>query len=211
MRTSILAFLLLLAGLLASGCDDVNRLMGGDDGAAEAAEDGDAPPANVNLPPVPSLDLLDVPKQYPDGAWSVIGAIQNKDSLFGETLTIQAILIEQYKCDVPANEDTDGEAAGTDKPGGDSAEAAANPNRPGCLRPHLYLADTESGTRRLLATGYDHRLYDSQLQEGLRYAFTGSYREASAGFSSSDGLLVVDRIEGNGIVQQKNEAPGADQ
>lgn len=199
-RNSLLIALSLLIAVATSACDDIGQMLSGDSGQDSNAS-SDAPPANVDLPPVPRLDLLDIPAQYPDDSRSVIGAIQAKDELFGDTLTVKAILVELYQCDVPAAADDDENVAAD----AEQEEEALDPNRAGCLRPHLYLADTENSPRRLLATGYNHRLYDSQLEAGLRYTFTGSYREASAGFSSSDGLLVVDKIEGNGLRQEEAE------
>lgn len=198
-RNPLIIALSLLIAVATSACDDIEQMLSGDN-SQEANVQSDEPPANVNLPAVPRLDLLDIPAQYPDDSRSVIGAIQSKDDLFGETLTVKAILVDLYQCDVPAAaEGAEGDVAAADA---DHEPEALDPNRAGCLRPHMYLADTENSPRRLLATGYDHRLYDSQLEAGLRYTFTGSYREASAGFSSSDGLLVVDKIEGNGLRQQ---------
>jgi hypothetical protein len=200
-KPSTLAITLIGAAcLMLTGCEEISGLLEG--GGQSSSDTPEEAPANVNLPAVPPLELLDVPDEYPDGTRSVIGTINMQDELMGEELKVKALVDEMYECDVPVQPE-EGEDA-VDAPAAD-ADSAQDPRRPGCLRPHFYIADTERSPRRLLVTGYDYELYNSQLETGLRYTFTGSYREAAAGFSSSDGLLVVDKIEGNNISQEQPE------
>lgn len=153
--------------------------------------------ANVNLPPVPDLPLLDVPRQYPDKTLSVMGLLIDRDKLLMQPVTVSALVVDIYACDIPADVDV-GRTAGK----GRDAKAKADEPRPGCLYPHFYIADAENSPRRILVTGYDAAHYEPQLQPMTRYRFSGTYSVQARGFSSSEqGLILVDTIEGSGITQ----------
>lgn len=183
---SVLASCALLA--LAVGCSsDKNDADG--DAAASRRE------ANVNLPPVPDLPLLDVPRSYPDGTLSVMGLLIDRDNYLMKPVTVSAMVVEVYACDVPSDVDM-GRTGGRGKP------AAADEPRPGCLYPHIYIADAENSPRRILVTSYDAAHYEPQLQPMTRYRFSGTYSVQARGFSSSEqGLILVDTIEGSGLTQ----------
>lgn len=155
------------------------------------------PPADVQLPPVPNLDLVDVPAQYDDGSYSVSGLMLARQQMRNMPVRVTAILHSIYQCEA--------EERGVE---GEAAELAAPPEaerpfevRPGCMRPHMYFVDSLRGRQRLLVTGYDAALYEPQMHPGQRYVLHGVYAQETRGFiSTEDGLVVVDRIEGEGIV-----------
>jgi hypothetical protein len=155
------------------------------------------PPADVHLPPVPSLELVDVPPTYDDGSYSVQGLMLMREETMNQTLRVSAILQEVYQCDERALV-VEGEAGELAVPNEPEDEFAV---RPGCLRPHFYLVDHLRARQRLLVTGYDHALYEPQVTPGLRYTVVGTYSQQTRGFiSTENGLLVAATISGDGIV-----------
>ena len=152
-----------------------------DAGSAPAAQVDDS---NVNLPPIPPLPLLDIPREYPDGSLSVMGLTIARDANMAKKVRASGLVVERYECD---------EAA--------SARGRSNPSVEGCLYPHFYLADAPSSSRRILVTGYDSS-YESQLLENTRYTISGLYTVQASGFQASEwGIIVPDKIEGSGISQ----------
>lgn len=161
------------------------------------------PPVDVQLPPVPNLELVDVPPTYDDGSYSVQGLMLNSSDTFGQTLRVTGILQEVYQCAE--------EALGIEGEVGDLAAPAAPEDefevRPGCLRPHVYLVDHLRARQRLLVTGYDAALYEPQLTPGIRYTIVGRYQQQTRGFISTvDGLLVAAEILGDDIVIPEPES-----
>lgn len=183
----IVAFVFVFAG-----CQPGQSPLGG----ARQADTGPAlSPADVQLPPVPNLDLVDVPAVYDDGSRSVSGVLLNRDELQDTAMRVTGILQEIYVCDVPL--DPDAGQAEEPEPG----QPARFRVRPGCLRPHVYIADSLRSGQRLLVTGYDPLVYEPQLRPGTKYTFDGVYVHQTRGFiSTEDGLLVVTAITGEGIV-----------
>lgn len=181
MRISALARFVALGALLGGATLACSN---SDNGTA--ASSAEAPRnENVNLPPVPNLPLLDIPRTYPDGTHSVMGVLIDREQLLLSTITISGMVVDVYEC-----EETGG--------AGDAGEDGL---RAGCLYPHFYIADTPDSPKRILVTGYNAAHYEPQLQPMTRYRFTGHYSVQARGFSSSEnGLLSVDAIEGSGVV-----------
>lgn len=188
----------LLLGAVA--CDPSSLL--GEVTANEPDARADLPPADVQLPPVPNLELVDVPPTYDDGSYSVSGLLLNRVELRGTPVRVTGILHSVYRCE----EETlgiEGEAQELAAPADEAAEFAV---RPGCLRPHLFLADSLRARQRLLITGYDAAVYEPQLTPGRRYVVHGHYEQQTRGFiSTEDGLVVTALIEGDGIVLPEEE------
>lgn len=140
--------------------------------------------ANVNLPPVPPLPLLDIPREYPDGSLSGMGLTINRDANMGKKVSVSGLVVEKYECEQP------------EAPRGRNAQPASP-----CLYPHFYLADSPSSSRRILVTGYDSS-YDEQIQVNTRYTVNGLYTVQATGFQASEwGIIIPDSIEGSGIKQ----------
>lgn len=142
--------------------------------------------ANIDLPPVPPLPLLDIPREYPDGTLSAMGLTLKRDENMAKKVAVSGIVVDKYVCETP--EDTRGRRG---------AAAPASP----CLYPHFFLADSPTSTRRILITGYDSS-YESQLMENTRYTVRGLYTVQATGFQASEwGIIIPDAIEGSGIQQ----------
>jgi hypothetical protein len=160
------------------------------------------PPADVQLPPVPNLDLVDVPPTYDDGSYSVQGLMLSREDTMDQTLRVTGILQEVYTC-AEGGVGVEGEAGELAVPNEPEDEFAV---RAGCLRPHLYFVDHLRARNRLLVTGYDHAIYEPQITPGLRYTVVGLYSQQTRGFiSTEDGLLIAAAIEGDGIVLPEPE------
>lgn len=171
---------------------------------APDARDG-LPAADVQLPPVPNLELIDVPETFDDGSYSVSGLARHRAELRGQPVRVTGILHTLYTCEV-GNQGVDG-AAGELAPDAGPSEASDGV-RPGCLRPHLYLADSLRARRRILVTDYDASLYEPQLVPGQRYTVFGRYDQQTRGFvSTEDGLVVATQIVGDGITIPDPELP----
>jgi len=154
-------------------------------------------PAVVHLPPVPNLDIVDVPAVYDDGARSIAGIVRDRDALLGQPMRVTGVLHAVYVCEV-GEQGVEGEAAAL---AADPDPGATVAVRPGCLRPHFHLVDNLRSRQRLLVTGYDAALYEPQLVPGNRYTVTGTYQQQTRGFiSTEEGLLVATAIAGDGVV-----------
>lgn len=182
-RTASASLISFAACLAIIGCSNAT------DDSADA--DIEAPTnENVNLPAVPALPLLDIPREYEDGSLSVIGLMIERDDHMLETVSVAGMVVEIYECEA---------ADGAKEKGEDGLVE-------GCLYPHFYIADTPDSPKRMLVTGYDAQHYEPQLQVMTRYRIHGTYSIQAHGFSSSEtGLIVADAIEGSGI-----EAPSED-
>lgn len=159
-------------------------------GCANASESDDnaeieAPTnENVQLPPVPELPLLDIPRQYDDGSLSVIGLLIERDEHMLDHVTVAGMVVDIYECDT----------------GDKNVKKGDDGLVEGCLYPHFYIADTPDSTKRILVTGYNASHYEPQLQVMTRYRVSGTYSIQASGFSSSEtGLIVADVIEGSGV------------
>lgn len=187
-----LGIAILIAGALGA-CDAVSPPAG----TGEPDESARYPETDVQLPPVPTLDLAEVPHTYDDGSHSVFGLVLQREELRDTEVRVTGIVQSIYECEVPVEADAEPLAPGA--------------VRPGCNRPHLYIADSLRSSQRMLVTGYDAALYEPQLQVGNRYVVQGVYRNETRGFiSSEDGLLVASAFEGDGIVippEEPEEAP----
>lgn len=142
--------------------------------------------ANIDLPPVPPLPLLDVPAEYPDGSRSIMGLLVDRDDLFQTQVEVSGVVTRIYECSEPLED-------------GEEWDPEDGP-RPGCNYPHLFIADAMESPREIIVTGYDAAHYEPQLEVGLRYRFSGFYTVQSRGFTASEyGLIDADTIEGNGV------------
>ncbi len=174
---------------------------------ADAGEDARAnlPPADVQLPPVPNLDLVDVPATYDDGSYSVSGLMLKRAEMRGMPTRVTGILHSIYACE-EGERGIEGEVAELADPGTEQDEFEV---RPGCLRPHMLFVDNLRSRQRLLVTGYDASVYEPQMTPGRRYVVHGTYDQQTRGFiSTEDGLIVTTLIEGDDIVMPvEEEAP----
>jgi hypothetical protein len=199
MRLAILPVVALLASTLA--CELPTR--NGDGEGSSADPEAGLAPVNVNLPPVPPLEALEVPRSYPDGSYSVAGLFFERESQRNQAIDLTAIVLDVYQCDsAPVGVDgTAGElAAPTEQP-----TAAVQTGTAGCLLPHLHAVDNLRSTQKLLVVGDLLEQYGAQLRPGNRYTFSGTYALQTRGFTSTeDGLLIVDHIVGENF-----EAPGS--
>lgn len=158
-----------------------------------AEPDVERPAADVQLPPVPRLDMVDRPRQYEDGSWSVTGLWLSRAEQLGEALRVTAVVEEIYVCDVPTDAEETGAVEADEEPRRDVV-------RPGCLRPHLRIADDRRSRRTLLVTGYEAWHWEPQLEPGQRVTVEGRFQQQARGFvSSDDGLLIADAFVGEGI------------
>lgn len=163
--------------------------------------DVERPTPSVDLPPVPALELLDLPRQYEDGTWSVTGILLQREALRQTDLRLTGVIQEIYACELPTPEDAEGIEEAADSA---DAEPEALPTRdtvlPGCLRPHLFIADSMQSTRRLLVTGYLAAHWETQVSAGQRVTVVGRYAQEARGFiSTEEGLLLAEAFEGEGI------------
>ena len=183
--------------LLLGACDEFGGAAG-----AEEPEDN-LPPANVNLPEVPPLELLDINHQYEDSSWSVIGLYLNREELRGTSLSLTAVVDEVYVCDsvaeqLAARAAVEGDAGAVRERA--EGEELVEINRAGCLRPHFYVRDNMRSPQRMLVVGYDWEHYEPQLVPGTRLTYTGRYAQQAHGHTSPEyGLIVADDITGPGI------------
>ncbi len=189
-QPALLLSLCIAAISLSTGCD---QLMPGSEATATSSDDDGLPPARVELPPVPSLEMLDADRQYDDGSYSVIGVILDRNELRGRQLAITGIVDSIYVCPTAPIPVAEGEEPGPENEG----------TRAGCLLPHIYIRDSARSSRRMLVAGYNAELYEPQLSVGGRYRFDGEYSERTRGFTSTEfGLLVASQISGSGVVQE---------
>lgn len=154
-------------------------------------------PAQVALPPVPPLTILDIPRTYDDGSYSISGLMLSREALREEELQVTGIVSEIYQCE--------GSSRSVE---GEIAALAALPDEPiarvtsdvGCKMPHLYIVDSLRSSQRLLITGYEAELWEPQLKPGTRYRFDGTYSQRAPGFLSTEyGLLLAENMEGSGL------------
>lgn len=186
MTRSALRTTLLLGALALPGCDaltpETPDLM--------AQPDVERPEPDVQLPPVPRLDMVDQPRQYEDGSWSVTGLWLSRSAELGNDLTLTGVIEDIYVCDIEA-EPTDDDV---------DDETQRDEVTPGCLRPHLRVADDARSRRTLLVTGYEAWHWEPQLEAGQRVTIEGRFQQQARGFvSSDDGLLVARAFLGDGI------------
>ncbi len=174
---------------------------------APAPDDSHLPPARVNLPTVPRLDLLERPRTLADGSVTVAGLLLDRETIRDTDVHVTGIVQEIYRCE--------GEAVAPDADAGSLAAPAAPAQaavtrRSGCLLPHLYIVDNMRSDDRMLVTGYDAELYEPQIEVGGRYVFEGRYTQRAPGFMSTEyGLLDARRITGDGIEDPAQEGTGA--
>jgi hypothetical protein len=194
----------LLCVALAAGCEPFDATL--PIHVPEIDESG-LPPAVVDLPAVPALELLDQPARYADETWSVSGLYLQRDFLRGQDLQVTAIVRSIYRCDADAAE-VEGdlaEFAGVQSDAAVDPEEAAEVVRPsrwraGCRLPHMLVVDHLRSEFQLLVVGYDADHYEPQLRPGARYVFEGRFAQQAPGFlSTEDGLLVVRAVHGDGV------------
>ncbi|MFT5992899.1 MAG: hypothetical protein ACI82G_001898 [Bradymonadia bacterium] len=160
--------------------------------------DVERPAPDVQLPPVPNMEQLDIPPQLADGSYSVTGVWRQREHLQGGPVRVTGTIQSIYVCNAPdeaLDEDLAELAAPTD------AERRVDSVRPGCLRPHLHLVDDLRSRRRLLVTGYPAWHFEPQLSAGQTITVTGSYEQQTRGFiSTEDGLVVATEFAGDGVL-----------
>lgn len=159
--------------------------------------DVERPEPSVDLPPVPPLELLDLPRQYGDGSWSITGLLLQRETLRQADVRLTGVVQELYVCETPS-------VAAEEDAGSVAVETDVLPTRdtvpPGCLRPHLFIADSMQSTRRLLVTGYLALHWEPQLSVGQRVVVVGRYAQEARGFiSTEEGLVIADGFEGDGL------------
>jgi len=197
-RSHSLVVLSALVALTVTGCEELLPESSFPIEMPEVSDEG-LPPAEVALPPVPPLDLLDMQQTFADGSYSVAGLLLNRESLRDQRLSVTAIVESIYECEIEdETEDGEQEAPLVARP--DAPEHHVQ-RRPGCLLPNLRLVDNLRSPYSMLVVDYNAFLYERQLRTGSRYVFEGLYTQRAPGFMSSEnGLLRVTRIDGDGIV-----------
>lgn len=171
--------------------------------------DSHLPPARVNLPATPRLDLLEARQTLDDGTLTVAGLLLQRETLRDADVRVTGIVQTIYRCEL-AQGPGEGSAAGSELAGTPSEQAtSAVTRRAGCLLPHIYVVDNLRSDNRMLVTGYDAAHYEPQLEVGGRYVFEGRYTQRAPGFMSTEyGLLDTLRIVGERVVQP-GEGTGA--
>lgn len=156
--------------------------------------DVERPEPDVQLPPVPPLDMVDVPPLYEDGALSVAGLFLEQDTHLEQDVVVRGVLREVYACELEAPE---GHREGDPVPG--------------CHRPHLRIADRSDAPRDVLVSGYDATHWEAQLRPGMELTVVGRYQQQARGFiSAEDGLLVAELFVGGGLTPPAEEEPDAE-
>lgn len=136
-----------------------------------------AEPANASekLPPGFKLDLPTapivpkkslVPAQYPDGAYSVQGALAKRDPLNGRDVSVSGFVVKVH---VPTEEECEA----------------------GCTPAHLYLADSADVTegKQLLVADFEAAQAEA-LTKGAKVTVVGQLvKQSTSGFSRTEGLL----------------------
>jgi hypothetical protein len=165
----------------------------------ETVSDEGLPPAEVLLPPTPPLTVLDVPRTWTDGSWSVSGLMLAREQLREEEVAVTALVHTIYRC-ARENDAIEGEAAALAID--PEIEPTATTREGGCMLPHLYLVDSLRSPQRLLVTGYAHRHWEPQLRPGSRVTVHGLFSQRAAGFVSTEyGLIRASRFEGEGLTE----------
>lgn len=187
------------------GCDAIDLNLEPEVDLTPPPRDEHLPPASVNLPTVPPLELLDTPPHLPDGSWSVAGLLLNRDDLREREVRVTAIVSSIYQCESDAVE-VEGEAAELAGDRDDGPEAVLTGDRAGCLMPNFRIVDTLRSPHEMLMVDYDAEFYEPQLRAGSSYVFTGIYTRQAPGFTSTEyGLIRVTHIEGDGIEHPEDE------
>lgn len=174
--------------------------------APEVSDEGLAP-AQVSLPAVPPLTILDYPRTYDNGSYSISGLMLARDALRDESLSVTGIISSIYVCEGQQQElvEVDLSAPALDE------AVPSNPSMVGCNLPHFYIVDNVRSNQRLLVTDYDPTVWEPQLRVGTRYLFRGQYTQRARGFTSTEhGLLRLETIEGSGIESVELGAAGDD-
>ncbi len=175
--------------------------------APEVADDGLAP-AQVSLPAVPPLTILDHPRTYDNGSYSVSGLMLARDALRDESLSVTGIISSVYACQGQQQDDLV-EVDVSALPVGEAVPS--NPSMVGCNLPHFYVVDNVRSNQRLLVTDYDPTVWEPQLRVGNRYLFRGQFTQRARGFTSTEhGLLRLEAAEGSGIADVELAPAGDD-
>jgi hypothetical protein len=194
-----LRLLLLLVSALATaavGCE------------TEAPVEPDAntgPPIEVQLPPVPQIDL-ERPVSYPDGSISVWGLMSQRDQLLRESVHVTGYLEEIYICENRPLQDVVDHAIRYAEELPEGSGLAAEDR---CNFPHLFLVDRLGSDQRLLVTGYE-AVMEPLFTVGERYDVRGRYLEETRGFNrAGDGLIHATEIHGGRLDEPLEGEPGA--
>lgn len=184
--------LLACVALLSGACDALTP----EAPDLRVAPDVERPEPDVQLPPVPSLQMVDVPPLYEDGAFSIAGLFLEQETHMDREVVVRGVVREVYACEVePPADHEEGEVV------------------PGCHQPHIRVGDSPNATRDVLVTGYDAQHWEPQFQPGMELTIMGRYQQQARGFiSPEDGLIVTDSFLGEGLTApepEDGEAPSA--
>jgi hypothetical protein len=152
------------------------------------------PPAVVNLPPVPNIDV-NRPVRYPDGALSIWGILQRREESMNQSVVVLGYVREIYICETRAEWELYQDLVRNgDLPNDEgSGEAIA------CNYPHLLIADNLTADIDLLITGYRQEL-EQHLLVCERYRFEGRYMDETRGFNRAGvGLIYTTNISGGNL------------
>lgn len=141
------------------------------------------PGVKLNLPPPPSFAEPSTPREYPDGTVSIYGLRKEfkrysdvKNKYLGQKVKVKAFLLEVYKCPVC--------------PKGQQCKQ--------CEEPHMYASDEANGSKEKGLLIAEYRAFkgrEPKVTPGKQYVFEGTFNQSSPkGFTSSDGLLVYNRM-----------------
>lgn len=158
--------------LASAGCS------GSSSGAALGQDPSTAlPPIKVDLPPPPSFAPPDVPKKYPDNAYSIYGVRKDKAETLGKEVKVRGYLVAIYQCPVCPKKET--------------CKA--------CDQPHFFLgdkADTPKEKAMLVVDYLAPKQKPPVLTVGKQYDVEGSFSiNSPTGFAHHLGLLIFGKMK----------------
>ncbi len=199
-RPSVLPLVLVAVLFGLTACDE----------SKPAGPEGDSklPPANIDLPAIPS-DLGDnaIPERHVDGSLTIDGLKRNRLSWLDKEVTVKGQIAWVYKC--PYEKDDKKKKPRKRKP-----EEEAEEEGPRCQRAHFYIIDKNGeADLRLLVVGLTDELEESfekgDLKVGDEHTMTGTFLEIGNGFVASDeGLVVLGTIKGFEPEEEENGKGG---
>jgi hypothetical protein len=167
----------------------------------------------VNLPPSPSFNVSNLPVQYPNGDFSVMGLRKSKDKYMDKDVRVKGYLVQVYecppelrKCNDALSEKTKIEKKKALKKGGEAA-TAINIDRGGCRpcdQPHFFIADAPNTKleRSLLVADYPIKSWETGdpqpllVKPGEVVVVTGTFSiNSMTGFAASNGLIIHKKLE----------------
>lgn len=135
------------------------------------------PPIKVDLPPAPSFAPPDVPKKYPDNAYSIYGLRKDKADTLGKDTKVRGYLVAVYQCPVC--------------PKGQTCKA--------CDQPHFFLGDKPDTAKEKAMLVVDYLAPKQKppiLTVGKQYDVEGTFNiNSPTGFAHHLGLLIFNRMK----------------